>query len=50
MNPYELGRKNGLAWIEAGKLRQASLNPFLVFSAKWALYNHGFNSTWMSTT
>ncbi len=46
-NPYELGRANGLAWVEAGMPRQASLNPYPCFSEKWALYNKGFNSAWM---
>jgi len=40
MNPYELGRSDGLNNIRGA-------NPYPVFSEKWALYNRGYNSTWM---
>lgn len=48
-NPYELGRQHGLAWVDAGKPRNRSANPYREFSGKWALYNRGFNSTWMNS-
>ena len=44
LNPFELGVKNANEWVEAGKPRSASKNPYREFSEKWALYNKGYNS------
>ena len=38
MNPYELG-------VFHAKTTGKSNNPYPEFSAKWGMYNHGFNKT-----
>ena len=48
-NPFEEGKRLGQAWIDAGKPKDAyPKNPYEEFSEKWALFNHGFNTTWMT--
>jgi hypothetical protein len=44
LNPYEQGvadYKNKVG----GAFGKPSSNPFLAFSAKWAMYNRGYNTS-----